>query len=126
MMAYLKINGVDYSPYIKKLKVDKAHYYEMKSSAGGKDRVTPKYTRRTVEVTVIVINDEVMQGLLTSLANLRNTISFRNPETNTLVDMDCIVEHKAVEYFTIQENKVLYQEFNLVFTEVNYIGEVTG
>ena len=125
-MAYFMINGEDYSPYIKRLKIDKGHYYEMKSSAGGKDRITPRYTRRTVEATVIVVNDTVMSSLLTNLANLKNTITFRNPEDNSLVTMDCIIEHRAVEYFTIQESKVLYQEFNLTFMEVNYIGEVTG
>jgi hypothetical protein len=47
------------------------------------------------------------------------SISFRNPSTGMLEEnILCIIPDDAVEYYTIQNNKVSYKAMNLTFSEL--------
>ena len=45
-------------------------------------------------------------------------ISFRNPKTNELETIECIIPDDNVEYYTIQADKVMYNAFTLKFIEL--------
>ena len=125
MSYYFKINDNDYSMYVNKLQVGTEHFYNMKSSANGADRISYKYKRRILDVGIIPLDDAAMTRLLTDVDKFRVSISFRDPLTNTLVeDMTCIIPNNIIEYYTIQVGNVKYKAFNLQIKEVNYIGEV--
>lgn len=60
-----------------------------------------------------------MAKLQSAIDGFNVSISFRNPETNLLeVGVNCIIPTGAVDYFTIQTNKVKFKEFTLTFTEL--------
>ena len=47
------------------------------------------------------------------------SISYREPKTNALAtNVNCIIPETAVEYYTIQINKVMYNALTLTFTEL--------
>ena len=124
-MAYFKINDNDYSTYVTMLKVGTEHFYNLKGSANGADRISYKYKKRTIEVGIIPLDDTTMKNLLTDIKDFRIKISYRDPETNALVEnLECIVPNNIVEYYTIRADKVMYKAFSLQFKEVNYIGEI--
>lgn len=125
MSYFFKINNNDYSMYVNKLQVATEHFYQHKSSAGGADRITYKYKRRTIEVGIIPLNDAAMKNFLADVDQFRVSVSFRDPSTNRITeDMTCIIPSHIVDYYTIQVGNVKYQAFTVVLKEVNYIGEV--
>ena len=46
------------------------------------------------------------------------TLSFLNPRTNELEEINCIITKNNVEYYTIQANNVSYKELTLTFSEL--------
>lgn len=126
-MEYFKINGHDYSMYTNSLVITKQHNYDMITSAGGKDRITYRYARRLIDVGIIPLDSETMAQLLADINQFRVTVSFLEPETNTLVEnLECIVPQNLVEYYTIQAGNVKYKALSLRLQEVNYIGGVVS
>lgn len=122
---FFKINDHDYSMYVNRLQVGTEHFYNLKSSANGADRVSHKYKRRVLSVGIIPLDDAAMANLLSDVDRFRVSVSFRDPSTNMLVEnMTCIIPTNLVEYYTIQAGNVSYKAFTLQLNEVNYIGEV--
>jgi hypothetical protein len=117
-MAYFKINNTDYSKYVNELKVNKNTIYNSQTNAAGNTVVDFINTKREIEVGVIALNDDVMAKLLTALDAFNVSITFRNPQTNVLEDVNCIIPESGIEYYTIQTNKVLYKAFALKFQEL--------
>ena len=58
-----------------------------------------------------------MAKLQTAINDFDVMISFRNPKTNQLETIFCIIPESGVEYYTIQANKVMYKAFKLKFIE---------
>ena len=117
-MAYLKINGNDYSTYCNALKVGWNANYSAQTNAAGNTVVDYINTKRTIEVGIIALDDTVLKNLMADVANLNVTVSFLNPATNTLVSCACIIPQKNIEYYTIQVGKVMCKAFTLTFTEL--------
>lgn len=117
-MAYLKINGNDYSTYCNALKVGWKANYNAQTNAAGDTVVDYINTKRTIEVGIIALDDTVLQNLMADIANLSVSVSFLNPATNTLVSCACIIPQKNIEYYTIQVGKVMCKAFTLTFTEL--------
>ena len=117
-MAYFKIGSNDYSTYCNALKVGWSANYNAQTNAAGNSVVDYINTKRTIEVGIIALNDEVLKALMTDIANLNVTISFLNPATNTVVTANCIIPQKNIEYYTIQANKVMCKAFTLSFIEL--------
>lgn len=125
MGYFFKINNNDYSMYVNQLTITTQHTFEQKTTAGGKDRITYRYSRRIIDVGIIPLNDTVMARLLNDADKFRVSVSFRDPKTNELVEnLECIIPQNVVEYYTIQAGNVSYKAFSLRLQEVNYIGEV--
>ena len=122
-MSYFKIDGHDYSMYVNKLTVGTEHHYEMKTSAMGADRVTHKYKRKVLQVGIIPLDDATMTRLLTDVDKFQVNISYREPQTNTLVEnMTCIIPSNLIEYYTIQVGNVKYKAFSLQIQEIRRVG----
>lgn len=118
-MSYFKINGVDYSTYVSGLKVAKNHIYNSQTNAAGDTVADYINSKRVIEVNIIPIDDAALSTLLKTIDQFNVTLSFLNPQTGAIEDnVACIIPSNAIEYYTIQADKVLTKAFNLSFTEL--------
>lgn len=118
-MAYLKINGVDYSMYVSGLKVITNSNYNAQLNAAGDTVVDYINQKRTIEVNIIALDAAIMPQLKTAIDGFSISLSFRNPTTNQLEEnVNCIIPSNEVSYYTIQSDRVLYQALTLSFTEL--------
>ena len=116
-MAYFKIGKTDFSNIVNELKIDKTSNYNSQTNAAGDTVVDYINTKRIIEVGIIPLDDTAMAELQTAINDFKVMISFRNPRTNQLETIFCIVPESGVEYYTIQANKVMYKAFKLKFIE---------
>lgn len=118
-MAFLMINGKDFSPYVRELKVKKAANYNSQTNAAGNTVVDYINHKREIEVGFIFVGDEIMRQIQNEIDLFNVSISFRNPQTGALEEnVNCIIPNSDVGYFTIQVNRVLFNEFELTFIEL--------
>lgn len=118
-MAYIKINGEDYSAYTSALKVITNSNYNAQLNAAGDTVVDYINKKRTIEVGIIALDSSVMPQLKAAIDSFNVSISFRNPTTNELEEnINCIIPANEVSYYTIQADKVMYQALTLTFTEL--------
>lgn len=116
-MAYFKIGSTDFSNIVNELKVDNTSNYNSQTNAAGDTVVEYINTKRIIEVGIIPLDDTDMAKLQTAIKDFDVMISFRNPRTNQLETIFCIIPESGVEYYTIQANKVMYKAFKLKFIE---------
>lgn len=117
-MAYLKINNIDVSMYVSGLKVSKAANYSAQTNAAGNTVVDFINHKRTIEATIIAVNDAAMRTIQSLLEDLQVSITYRNPTTGELVSINCILPQSEIEYYTIQAENITYKAFTLTFTEL--------
>lgn len=118
-MAYFKINGNDYSKYVNSLKVTKKAIYKSATNAAGNTVVKYISTKRDFTVGIIPLDAASMAALQADLNSFKVSISYRDPDTNELVEnVNCIIPVNEVEYYTIQADKVLYKAFLLTIMEL--------
>ena len=116
-MAYFKIGSTDFSNIVNELKVDNTSNYNSQTNAAGDTVVEYINTKRIIEVGIIPLDDTDMANLQTAINDFDVMISFRNPRTNQLETIFCIIPESGIEYYTIQANKVMYKAFKLKFIE---------
>ena len=116
-MAYFKIGSTDFSNIVNELKVGSTSNYNSQTSAAGDTVVEYINTKRIIEVGIIPLDDTDMANLQTAINDFDVMISFRNPRTNQLETIFCIIPESGIEYYTIQANKVMYKAFKLKFIE---------
>lgn len=118
-MAYFLIDGVDFSHCVKSLKVDTVNNYASQTNAAGNTVVDYINQKRTIEVGIIPVDSETMVDLQNAIAAFNVSIAFRNPVTGALVEnVNCIIPSNGIDYYTIQNSKVLYNPFTLKFVEL--------
>lgn len=118
-MAYLKLNDIDFSPYVNELKVTNSHQYNAQTNAAGNTVVDYINNKRTIEVGIIPVDDTVMAQLQEVINHFNVSVAFRNPVTNALeYNVNCILPTNAVAYYTIRTDKVTYDGFTLKFQEL--------
>ena len=118
-MAYFTIDGEDFSSFVNALKVNTSRNYTAQTNAAGDTVVDYINKKRTIEVGIIPIDDITMLRLQQAIDAFNVSISFRNPQTNVLEEnVNCIIPSDNVEYYTIQNNKVMFKAFNLTFQEL--------
>ena len=117
-MAYFKIGKTDFSNIVNELKIDKTSNYNSQTNAAGDTVVDYINTKRIIEVGIIPLDDTDMANLQTAINDFKVMISFRNPRTNQLETIFCIIPESGVEYYTIQANKVMYKAFRIKFIEL--------
>ena len=117
-MEYLKINGIDYSHLVNTLNVSKTVNYTSQTNAAGNSVVEYVNSKFTVEVGFIPMSVNSMKNLLTAIDAFNITLAFLNPQTGALREINCIVSDRTVEYYTIQDSKVMYNALTLEFIEL--------
>jgi hypothetical protein len=118
-MAYFKINGHDYSTYVSSLKVTKKVIYKSAVNAAGNTVVKYVNTKRDFTVGIIPLDAAAMANLQADLSSFKVSVSYRDPETNELVEnVNCIIPVNEVDYYTIQADKVLYRTFLVTLLEL--------
>ena len=117
-MAYFMINDTDYSMYCNSLKIKNTANYNAQTNAAGNTVVDYINSKREIEVGIIPLNDAAMLKLQLAIAAFNVSITFRNPKTNDLETINCIIPETDTEYYTIQVGKVLYNAATLTFTEL--------
>lgn len=118
-MAYFKIGDTDYSMYANGLKVNKSHKYNSQTNAAGDTVVDYVNAKRTIEVGIIPLDSATMIALQADIDKFDVSISFRNPITGALEeDVKCIIPSNGVDYYTIQQDKVMFKTFTIKFIEL--------
>lgn len=119
MSYFFKINGNDYSMYVNKLQIGTEHFYKSMTNAAGNTLVKYVNSKRTIEVGIIPLDSGAMIRFLKDVDKFNVSISYRDPETNTLVEnVNCIIPNHLIEYYTIQAGKVSYKAFSLQIKEL--------
>ena len=117
-MEYLKINNVDFSLYVNSLKVNTTANYNAQINAAGDTVVDFINSKRTIEVGFIPLNQSTMQRLQHLIANFKVVLTIRNPKANTNEAINCIIASNEADYYTIQNNRIMYKPFTLTFAEL--------
>lgn len=112
------INDIDYSHCISELKVGSEANYNALTNAAGDTVVDYVNKKRVIEVGIIPLNQTTLTNLIRLISNFNVSITFLNPETNSLETIDCIIPSSNVEYYTIQIGKVMSKAFTLQFIEL--------
>jgi hypothetical protein len=120
MTTYFKINDKDYSKYVAGLKVGNEVLVSNNSgrNANGDTVIDVINRKYKVYVNFIPMYDTEMKALLASVEDYVVDISFRNPKTNALTTITTYIGTPEPEYYTIQNNKVLYKPLALNFIEL--------
>lgn len=116
-MAYLKINGRDYSHCVNKLIIDYKHKYTARESASGDLLVKPIATKRNIQVGVIPLSASELVALEQDISNLEVSVTFLDPKTNALVTANCIIPGHSVEYYSIRAGNIMTKAFTFVCEE---------
>ena len=117
-MAYFKIGNTDFSHLVRSLNVVKEHNYNAQTNAAGNTVVDYINSKRTIEAGFIYMDDSDMAALQTAVDGFAVTVTYRDPKTNALETANCISPEIEADYYTIQADRVLYNEFELEFSEL--------
>lgn len=117
-MAFFKIGDVDFSHLVRSLNVTKEHNYNAQTNAAGNTVVDYINSKRTIEAGFIYMDDSDMAALQAAVDGFAVTITYRDPKTNALEVASCIAPEIEADYYTIQADRVLYNEFTVEFTEL--------
>lgn len=117
-MSYFMINDVDYSMYVNELSIETDNIYNSQTNAAGDTVVDLINKKRSIDVGIIPLTADKMATLQAAIDGFNVSISFRNPLTQELETINCIIPSNGVEYYTIQVNKVSFREFKLKFQEL--------
>lgn len=118
-MTYFKIGDQDFSNRVSKLKVQKTSVYNAQTNANGDSVVDYINSKRTISVEIITLDAAEMVKVQSAIAAFSVSLSFLNPETNTLeTGVNCIIPSNEVDYYTIRDDKTLTRAINLTFTEL--------
>ena len=117
-MAYLTINGTDFSKLVSELRVTKAHNYNAQTNAAGDTVVGYINAKRTIEVGFRPMMAAEIRPLLTALDTFSVTVGYRDPITNAMVSgVACIAPKIDVDYYTIS-SRVMLNGFTADFNEL--------
>ncbi len=117
-MEYFHITNWDVSKYVSGLKITKNANYSAKTNAAGNTVVDYINTKRTFEVSFILMDDTNMLALQSRLNRFNFDIKFRNPDTKEIETVNVIMPNNDIEYYTIQTNNIRYKAFTLTFIEL--------
>lgn len=115
---YFKIGNNDYSMFVNELKVSTNNNYNSQTNAAGNTVVDLINKKRTIEVGIIPLNDDIMKQLKADIAAFNVNVSYLDPDTGALSTANCIIPSNEVNYYTIQGDRVLFEACSLVFEEL--------
>lgn len=119
-MSYFKINNQDFSSLVSSLKVG---YETLVSENSGRnangDTVIDVINKKfKVYVGLRHMTQEEMSSFLAAIENYVISVSFLEPKTNSIKTITAYTGIPEPEYYTIQDNKVLYKPLSLNFIEL--------
>ena len=117
-MTYFKINEVDFSTYVNKLEIQTMHIYNSRTNASGNKVVKYINTKKIVNVGIIPLSESITSSLLTEINKFTVSVSYRDPETQALETIDCIIPKSNISYNAIRADKVLTNAYVLSFEEL--------
>jgi hypothetical protein len=119
-MAYLKVNGTDFSSLVSGLKVG---FETLVSSDSGRnaagDTVIDVINHKAkIYVNLRHTTDAEMKSFLAAINDYVVEVTFRNPKNGTLTTVTAYTGTPEPEYYTIQSDMVLYKPLSLNFIEL--------
>lgn len=117
---YFKINNTDFSSLVSGLKVGFETLVSDNSgrNAAGKT-VVDIVTRKTkVYVTLRHTTDTEMQSFLNAIKDYVISVSYKDPHSGAMSTITAYTGTPEPEYFTIQNNRVVYKPMNINFIEL--------
>lgn len=118
MATYFKINDVDFSTYVNSLDISSKANYTAQVNAAGDSVVDYVNSKRVIKVGIIPLTLDKMRPFITELEKFSVSVSYKSPKTGYIVTINCIVPTFTPEYYTIQDDLVMFKEFTLSFTEL--------
>lgn len=109
-MAYLKINGTDYSQYVNKLSITTKQKYTARESASGDLLVKYITAKRNIQVGLRPLDASRAKTLIAAISggnSMNVTVTFLDPSTNSLSTANCIVPVNTVDYEFINSEGTL-------------------
>lgn len=118
-MAYLKINGADYSSLVSGLKIGYETLVSDKSGRNAAGDTTIDVINRKIKVYVTLrhTTNAEMKEFLAEIKDYVVGLTFLNPETNSLTTITAYTGTPEPEYYTISD-KTIYKPMNLNFIEL--------
>lgn len=116
-MAYLKINGHDYSRYVNKLIVDTTHKYTARENASGNLLVKYITEKKKLQVGVIPLEASALKTLMDDINSFEVEVTYLEPSTNSLRTIECIIPVHSVDYYTIRADKTMTKAFTFTCEE---------
>ena len=110
-MAYLKLNGIDFSQYVNKLNITTKHKYTSRENASGDLLVKYMKAKKNVQVGIIPLDSSSLSSLMAVINNFQVKVEYLDPETNSLKTINCIIPTHSVEYYTIRAGNTKTKAF---------------
>ena len=118
-MAYLKINGTDFSSLVSGLKVGFETLVSDNSGRNAAGNTVIDVINRKVKVYVTLrhTTNQEMKNFLDSIKDYVVSVTFLNPKTNNLSTITAYTGTPEPEYYTISD-KTVYKPMSLNFIEL--------
>lgn len=117
---YFKINNVDYSHLVSGLKVGFETLVSDNSgrNAAGNTVIDIINRKVKVHVTTKYMTESEMRNFLNSFSSYVVNVTFLNPKTNQLTTISAYTGTPEPDYYTIQDDKILYKPMNINFIQL--------
>lgn len=117
---YFKINNVDYSHLVSGLKVGFETLVSDNSgrNAAGNTVIDIINRKIKVYVTTKYMTEEEMRSFLNSFSAYVVNVTFLNPKTNQLTTISAYTGTPEPDYYTIQDDKIIYKPMNINFIQL--------
>ena len=100
------------------MKVGVQQHFKSMVTAAGNTLAKPINKKYIIEVGFRPLTAEEMMELQPHITQLTASVSFLEPASNTIKTVSCILPTTLVEYYTIQDEQVLYKPFSLQFSQM--------
>lgn len=119
-MAYLYINGNNYSQYVNKLVVTTKQKYTARENASGNLLVKYITQKRNIQVGLRPLESSEALPIISAIsgaASMNVRVNFLDPTTNSISGAECIVPVNSVEYQQINSNGTLLKAISFTCEE---------
>ena len=119
-MAYFKVNGKDFSHLVSGLKVGKETLVSDNSgrNAAGNTVIDVINKKYKVYVTLRHTTGDEMKSFLSAINDYVVTAVFLEPQTNELKSITAYTGTPEPEYYTIQNEHIIYKPMSINFIEL--------
>lgn len=87
-------------------------------TAAGNTLAKPINSKYILEVGFRALTSAEMVKLQPYINKLTVSVTFLEPASNTLKTVSCLLTNNLVEYYTIQEDEIIYKPFSLQLTQL--------